>query len=149
MRTCDTCRHWRHGRFAHVDGGIAPTESKFGLCFHPKLRDEIASSWLGDELKEVPIDGIEVTGELRGSFNPGPKFGCIHHEFEQSKLQDRFWYNTECQTCGAVNEKAEDSRSGWRFYHTPDPQNPNQNSVTYTCPKCPQLPGARVGYENY
>lgn len=60
---------------------------------------------------------------------------------ERERLESSFWINTICQTCGAVNDKAEDSSKGWRFYSTPG------QPVLYTCGKCPVLPGAQEGYE--
>lgn len=57
MNTCDTCKWWR--QFTNYPGSY---------CSNPKLGEQVECE---DCLSYPYHEGV--------NFEPGPKFGCIHH----------------------------------------------------------------------
>lgn len=67
MKTCDCCKHW--------DVSHDP-DDKEGVCRSPKIKFPPVDGHTVDLDEATVTDGSGYHAQL----NPGPKFGCIHHE---------------------------------------------------------------------
>ena len=68
MNTCDTCKHW---------SGLDLPDDRFKIC------QKLESARNGEEWESVVVFAGSSDDD-RNTIHTGPKFGCIHHEWNQA-----------------------------------------------------------------